>query len=45
MILRYAVNNRFNNEDHWVCFPHYINALLYAMRINSKVVRIKEMYK
>ena len=45
MILRYAVNNHFNGEDHWVCFRRYINALMYAVRIGSKVIRIKEILK
>lgn len=40
MILKYAVNNYFDNEDHWVCFPHWFGAFFYAVRIKSKVVRI-----
>ena len=46
MILNYAVNNHFDNEDHWVCFPHWFDAFLYAVRIKSKVVRMnKEEWK
>lgn len=42
MILNYAVNNHFDHEDHWVCFPHFFGAFLYALRIKSKVVRINK---
>ena len=42
MILNYAVNNHFDNEDHWVCFPHWFSAFLYAVRIKSKVVRMNK---
>ena len=42
MTFRYAVNDRFNDEDHWVCFPDWFRAWLYAIQIKSKVVRIKK---
>ena len=41
MRLNYMVNNRFNNEDHYVCFPHFFGAFLYALRIKSKVERMR----
>ena len=40
MRLNYVVNNRFNNEDHYVCFSHFFKAFLYALRIKSKVERV-----
>ena len=46
MTFNYAVNNHFDNEDHWVCFPHWFGAFLYAVRIKGKVVRMnKEIWE
>lgn len=42
MTFRYAVNNYFNDENHWVCFPHWFGAFLYAVCIKSKVVRMNK---
>ena len=42
MQFNYVVNNRFDNEDHYICFPHFFRAFLYALRIRSKVERIEQ---
>ena len=42
MILKYTVNNHFDHTDHWVCFPHWLSAFLYARRIKSKVIRMNK---
>ena len=42
-VLKYMVNDRFDNEDHWVCFPHFLSAFIYAKRIKSKVRRYRNV--
>jgi len=40
MTMRYVVNDYFNDKDHWVFFPHYFGARLFAWRIRSKLYKI-----
>ena len=42
MTVNYVVNNHFNDENHWVFFPHFISAFLYALRIKSKVIKLRK---